>query len=214
MSLETLLEMNDTDHAVALTFDDAFQNFKTVAAPILSSHHLPATVFVATALAGGTNAWPHLRGTGEIPVLPLMDWNDIASVAERGISIGSHTCTHRALPSLNAEEMREEIARSADDLKRETGRAPSSFAYPYGIASPREQKVAARVYDLAVSADLTPLSEQSNRYMLPRIDAYYLRRPGVLESFGSPSFDRFLKFRNRGRQLRTSVNRLLGQGGA
>jgi peptidoglycan/xylan/chitin deacetylase (PgdA/CDA1 family) len=214
VSLETLLASNDTEDVVALTFDDAFQNFRTVAAPILGAHGLPALLFVATAHAGGTNAWPSPRGMPDVPVLPLMDWNDIASVAESGISIGSHARTHRLLPSLSSEDLREEIAESAADLKRETGIVPSALAYPYGIASAREQNEAARVYDLAVGAELSVIGTAHNRFMLPRIDAYYLRKRGVLESFGSPRFDRFLKLRNRGRQLRTSVNRLLGQGGA
>ncbi|HVD60954.1 MAG TPA: polysaccharide deacetylase family protein [Gemmatimonadaceae bacterium] len=214
VSLEKLLASKPEDHVVALTFDDAFQNFRSVAAPILRAHGLPALLFVATAHAGGTNAWPSPRGTPEVPVLPLMDWSDIASVAEDGVSIGSHARTHRLLSSLSAADLREEIAESAADVQRETGIAPAALAYPYGIASAREQKEAARVYDLAVGAELSVIGDESNRFMLPRIDAYYLRKPGVLESFGSPRFDRFLKLRNRGRQLRTSVNRLLGQGGA
>ena len=137
-----------------------------------------------------------------------------ASHRNRPFSIGSHARTHRLLSSLSAADLREEIAQSAADVQRETGIAPAALAYPYGIASTREQKEAARVYDLAVGAELSVIGDESNRFMLPRIDAYYLRKPGVLESFGSPRFDRFLKLRNRGRQLRTSVNRLLGQGGA
>ncbi|HUQ19399.1 MAG TPA: polysaccharide deacetylase family protein [Gemmatimonadaceae bacterium] len=213
VSLEALLSASDNDHAIALTFDDAFKNFRTVAAPILSSHGFPATLFIATSHAGRSNAWKAPRGAGEIPLLPLMDWADIASVAERGISIGSHARSHRALPSLCAADLHDEIAQSADEIRRELGKRPSAFAYPYGIASARERNEVSRLYDLAVGAELSVLGEKSDRYMLPRIDAYYLRKAGVIESFGLPKFIRFLKLRNRGRQLRTSVNRLLGPGG-
>lgn len=213
VSLEALLTANDNDHAVALTFDDAFKNFRTIAAPILTGHGFAATLFVATSHAGGTNAWSTPRGAGQIPMLPLMDWDDIASVAERGISIGSHARTHRALPSLCAADLHDEITQSADDLRRELGKRPAAFAYPYGMATQRERNEASRVYDHAVCAELSVIRENFDRYMLPRIDAYYLRKPGVLESFGSPKFNRFLKIRNRGRQLRTSVNRLLGERG-
>jgi peptidoglycan/xylan/chitin deacetylase (PgdA/CDA1 family) len=213
LSLEALVGSTDSDDAVALTFDDAFQNFRTLAAPRLQERGLPATMFVATAHAGGTNAWGVPPGAGKIPQLPLLDWDGISEVSSYGISIASHARTHRRLTYLTLPELQDEIISSAQEIETRTGISPKSFAYPYGAVTSRERNEVAKVYDLAVGTELKSLSDASDRHQLPRIDAYYLRAPGTLESFGSARFRRFLTIRNRGRQLRESVDRLLGHGG-
>ena len=174
---------------------------------------MPATLFVATGHAGATNAWGAPTGSGKIPVLALLDWNGISAVSSMGISIGSHARTHRRLTYLTLPEMQEELMSSAHEIQRRTGITPKSFAYPYGAVTPRERREVAKVYKLAVGTELSPVSQGDDRHLLPRIDAYYLRSSGILESFGSARFRRFLSIRNRGRQLRASVDRLRGQGG-
>src|SRR5262245_53682892 len=42
--LDRLREMSDDTHAVALTFDDGFENFATGAWPVLRDYALPVTV--------------------------------------------------------------------------------------------------------------------------------------------------------------------------
>lgn len=211
--LDALVTRDDGHDSVALTFDDAFQNFAAVAAPLLEENALPAALFIATQRVGGTNAWHSPAQSSHVPVLPLLDWDGIASVAERGVAIGSHTRTHRPLTSLDEQSVTDELEGSFDDLKKELGVAPTALAYPYGDASTRERNQAASVYKLALSTELRSVGEIEDLHMLPRIDAYYLRVPGRLESFGSAAFNRYLRIRGRGRRLRASVHRLLGQGG-
>lgn len=213
LSLDALVASDDGRDSIALTFDDGFQSFATVAAPLLEEHGLPAALFVATARVGGTNAWDTATPGARFPVLPLLDWDGIATVAERGVSIGSHGRTHRRLSSLDSSSVTDELEGSFADLRRELGVAPSALAYPYGDASARERRMAADIYKLALSTELKSVVENDDLLMLPRIDAYYLRVPGRLESFGTPAFKRYLRIRSRGRRLRASVDRLLGQGG-
>ena len=56
---------------IALTFDDAFVNFRDEAWPVLREHGLPVTVFVPTDHAGRTNRWPDEK-VGGLPELPLL----------------------------------------------------------------------------------------------------------------------------------------------
>jgi peptidoglycan/xylan/chitin deacetylase (PgdA/CDA1 family) len=213
LPLEDVVSAPEGDDAVALTFDDAFQNFGSLAAPLLEENSMPATLFVATSKVGGTNAWDVPLAGGGIPVLPLLDWGGIAGAAQRGIAIGSHSRTHRRLPSLDNVDLRDEVAGSSSELCRELGIAATAFSYPYGEASLRVKDEAARVYKFAVTTDLRALSEDDDPRLLPRIDAYYLRARGRLESFGTPAFNRYVGIRNSGRRLRASVSRLLGSGG-
>ena len=43
--------------------------------------------------------------------------------------------------------------------------------------------------------------------MLPRIDAWYFRKPGTLETWGSPAFRRRLWVRSQGRRVRQVMTR-------
>jgi len=204
---------DDGDDSIALTFDDGFRSFATIVAPLLEEHGLPAALFVATERVGGTNAWDTSLDGDSLPVFPLLDWDGIAAVAERGVSVGSHGRTHRSFTSLDTSAVTDEMEGSFDDLRRELGVAPTALAYPYGDAAAREREQAAGIYKHALSTELRAVGENEDLHMLPRIDAYYLRVPGRLESFGTPAFERYLRIRNRGRRLRASVHRLLGQGG-
>lgn len=212
VSLETLVAGSGEFDAIALTFDDGYQNFGGIAADLLHDHGLPATLFVVTSRVGGTNAWEPRAASGSLPVLPLLDWSGIAAAAESGVTIGSHGRTHRHLPALDKPELDDEVSGSFDDVRRELGLSPTAFCYPYGDATARERNAIARAYRMAVTTELRPLDDAGDDYMVPRLDAYYLRGPGRLESFGTAAFERYLKIRRRGRSLRSGVVRLLGRG--
>ena len=57
VSIDRLLELEDEDEGVAITFDDAIDNFGSVAWPILRERELPATVFVVPGHVGESNRW-------------------------------------------------------------------------------------------------------------------------------------------------------------
>jgi peptidoglycan/xylan/chitin deacetylase (PgdA/CDA1 family) len=213
LPLDVLVAWNDDTDAVALSFDDGFLNFAAIAAPLLEEYRLPATLFVATSHVGSTNAWHSPRENRNLPTLGLLDWDGIAAVSERGISIGSHGKTHRPLTSLSATELNDELAGSFEDMRRHLGSSPGFFAYPFGAATLRERNEAAQIYALAVTTEMRDIAKDEDLHMLPRVDAWYFRTQGRLESFGTPAFNRYLHVRSRGRRLRASVNRLLGQDG-
>jgi len=71
LPLDELVSAGDDEDAVAITFDDGFENFATEAAALLAQHGLPSTVFVVPEHVDGTNAWGGSDAPG-IPTLPLM----------------------------------------------------------------------------------------------------------------------------------------------
>ncbi len=199
--LEELGRQAPEDDAVALTFDDGFANFGEVAAPLLLDLQLPATLFVVTDRAGGTNDWEGAPGPG-IPTLPLLGWDDLGRLAERGIALGAHTRTHPHLSRLDAARRREEIAGSADQIERETGRRPAAFAYPYGDLDAGVAALAADTFALACTTELRPVAREDRPHLLPRLDMYYLREAGMLEDWGSARFRWRLRLRGQARRLR------------
>ena len=201
--LDELMRLPTTAHAVALTFDDGFVNFAELAAPLLSRHHLPATVFVVSEHAGGTNAW---RGTcaNDIPTLPLMDWSELGRIQEMGFTIGAHSRTHPHLTGLPTAALAEEIAGSADHIERELGVRPTAFAYPYGSVN---DAVAASAGDFrwGLTTELRTVGARERPTRLPRLDMYYFRAGAWLEAYGSPRFRQYLWVRSRARRVRTAL---------
>ncbi len=134
--------------AVALTFDDGFENFASMAWPELRKRNLPATLFVVPDHVGRTNAWAGANGR-KIPELSLLDWEDLGRLAEEGVRLGSHTLTHADLSRLDASRLDDEIAGSAERIRRETGADPGAFAYPFGRFSPAAVDAVRQVYPRA-----------------------------------------------------------------
>ena len=192
--------------AVALTFDDGFANFAEHAEPLLREHALPATVFVVSGHAGTTNAWTG-RPHPNIPTLPLLGWDALGRIAESGedIELGAHTRTHIALDLLSRRLLETEIGGSADDIAAHTGRRPATFAYPFGIAPAVAAEIVRTQFDVGVTTKMRPLSGRENSACVPRLDAYYLRRPDGLDAWGTPKFRAYLTMRAVIRSAREGV---------
>jgi peptidoglycan/xylan/chitin deacetylase (PgdA/CDA1 family) len=194
--------------AVAITFDDGFQNFADVALPVLRDHGLPATVFVATNYLGKTNGWA-AGAASNVPELPLMSWDTLEAISKYGVTIGSHTKSHPDLRCLSAVQQETEIAEAAMIIGDRLGKRPVSFAYPFGELDDSSVRAVRDTYRYACTTELRALERADDPCLLPRLDAYYLRRAGMLEQFGAPAFRRFLWVRRHGR----AVKRVLAHAG-
>lgn len=195
------LQSAATDKAVALTFDDAFVNFADVALPLLRDHALPATLFVVSDCVGTTNAWGGKPSPG-IPTLPLMSWDQVGAATSSGVEIGAHTRRHPDLTTVDASRLVDETEGCADAIVARTGQRPASFAYPYGALNDAAVDAARRVYRRSCTTDFRAVGAAEDPALLPRLDAYYFREPGVLEQWGNPAFRRRLWLRAQGRRVR------------
>jgi peptidoglycan/xylan/chitin deacetylase (PgdA/CDA1 family) len=61
------------------------------------------------------------------------DWSAIKAAAAKGIEIGAHSASHRALTMLTDTEIEHEVITSRDVIHRASGVRPEFFAYPYGL---------------------------------------------------------------------------------
>jgi peptidoglycan/xylan/chitin deacetylase (PgdA/CDA1 family) len=116
-----------------LTFDDGQANLYTHALPVLEQEGVPALIFMVAGQVGGVSAWEEQPRWGSNP---LLTWEQMREMQQRGITFGSHTLTHRRLTSLADEEWREELAESKRVLEEGLGRPVETLAYPYGDFSP------------------------------------------------------------------------------
>ena len=133
VSLEDILgprRSEETQPAVALTFDDGFADFSPQAFPWLLQYAFPATVFLVSGYCGKTNDWP-----SQPPGLggrALLGWSEIEELSRQGIEFGAHSVTHPDLTRLPLAAAREEILSSQKQIEDRVGKPVKAFAYPYG----------------------------------------------------------------------------------
>lgn len=199
--VEKLLSLDDDHNAVALTFDDAFTNFASIAWPLLRDRGLPATLFVPTRHVGRSNQWDTTPG-GSMPALPILDWESLGSLAAEGLELGAHSRSHADLRMLSDAQLTDEIEGSFEDIARETGTKASGFAYPYGRVDDRVTGIARAHCDWACTTELRPLSQKEDSHLLPRLDTYYMRGPARISEYGSPVFKSYISLRATVRRVR------------
>ncbi len=62
----------------------------------------------------------------------FLSWKQVGEMLERGMGIGSHTCSHRILSHISAYEQQSELTRSKLTIEKHTGCSVSTLAYPVG----------------------------------------------------------------------------------
>jgi len=165
--LERALDDDDGDARprVALTFDDAYQNFFDEAWPVLRERALPTTLFVPTGFIDGTIGAP-IRGTTLAP----SSWDTLARAVSEGLTLGSHTVTHRVMRALSDDEVREECVRSRARIEERTGRAPRAFCYPQAKWTARVERVVRAHYPVVVVGGGTKAHPRFTRaHRIPRV---------------------------------------------
>ncbi len=164
--------------SVAITFDDGFASMIEQAAPMLAERGLPATVFCVAECLGGLSDWA--TAPASAPRLRLAGAPELRDLEAAGVEVGSHGLSH--LPLSRADETLErEVVESRVRLEEAIGRAVRWFAHPYGsLPAARGRALIERTYSGAVVSGNRAAEAGSDRWRIPRVDAHYLRRPGLL----------------------------------
>jgi len=114
------------ERRIILSFDDGYRDNFLYAFPILQKYDFTAIVFLVSGCLGSTSEWD--KGGPE----PLLSWKEIEEMQQGGVEFGSHSHTHRLLPSLPREEIRQEISRSKGIIEDRLSRPVDFFSYPWG----------------------------------------------------------------------------------
>lgn len=144
--------------------------FKRIASHIANADEAETIAILNTiALRHGIDS----SGIVEDSILPAETLRSFAT--HPLVSLGAHSLTHRALTKLNDEDLRHDIASSAQYVESLCGARPTSFAYPYGDARSVDTRTAKTVRDagfkLAVTTHPGTLraSHANELHTLPRI---------------------------------------------
>lgn len=139
---------------VLLTFDDGYEDFGSVAAPILRSFGFSAVSFIPTGL---------LQNPG------YMTWQTVSDIAGQGlVYFANHTWSHRSVTTTLGEDQKE--IGTADTQLTDHGLNPAKvFAYPYGNPSANGETVLSSLgYKLGFTTYPGFTQCRGRRYTLPR----------------------------------------------
>jgi peptidoglycan/xylan/chitin deacetylase (PgdA/CDA1 family) len=152
-----------------VTFDDGYEDTLREALPVLRALSIPATVYLPTAITGGTARITWYRDPPR-----TLDWTGVRELLADGlVDAGAHSRTHPALTRLDEASARSEIAGSRSDLTEQLGAAPATFCYPAGLYGSRERALVVDAgYEGAVTVRAGVNHQDTDRYALARTVVY------------------------------------------
>ena len=152
--------------AVALTFDDGYENFYQYAWPVLQRYGFPSMVYLLSGLIGQASSWFERDGR-EAPL--LMDRDRILQLRDLGVGFGSHGVYHTKLAEVDVETVRQEVIESKVQLEQLLDAEVRHFCYPYGSHDlTAVDAVQAAGYRSAVTCQRAAATPLFDPYLLPR----------------------------------------------
>jgi peptidoglycan/xylan/chitin deacetylase (PgdA/CDA1 family) len=128
---------DDGGRHAAITFDDGLQSVVDNALPELKKRGIPTTLFIVTEALGGPPCWQHFESVNPASQEVVMTEQQLRELPSDLVAIGSHTMTHPKLPSLDDNQLRQEILGSRTKLEKMLGREVKLFSFPYGASDAR-----------------------------------------------------------------------------
>ena len=119
-----------------LTFDDGLSCCYKYALPIISDLEIPAAFYVVTNMVGKSFEPESLVSRkvfgfrGRNTSIELLTWEPCRASAQVGVTIGSHTKSHRKLSELTLNEVRTELTESKLEIETHTGTVCEHFCAP------------------------------------------------------------------------------------
>ncbi len=187
----------DFSNKIILTFDDGYEDNYSLLFPLLREFGFKAVIYLVTRLQ--RNEWGIREGETACPLLTRIQ---IKEMNDYGIEFGAHTCSHRALNHIDAEEANMEIHESKNDIEELLQQPVLSFAYPFGGINPDvKELVRKNGIPFALSTKTGPMNLFDDLMQIRRIEV----RPGeTLGSFANKAGGFYLTGRSIYTMLSTS----------
>jgi peptidoglycan/xylan/chitin deacetylase (PgdA/CDA1 family) len=150
---------------VVITFDDGYAN-NLAAFEMLAKRDMRATWFIVSGSVGQDPKWP---ADGR-PAGRLLSGQELRTMCDAGMEIGSHTQSHCVLTQLDQARVDKELRASKAELEDVLGGVVGSFAYPYGkFDDGIVRSVAAAGYTAACTTRTGWATRDGDPYRLRRV---------------------------------------------
>lgn len=191
------------ERTIVLTFDDGLECIYTYAYPVLKEYGYPATVFLVSGFVGKTNQW-HSQPEF-IPVLPLLNWEQIGELMLEGFEFGAHSINHPRLDHLPKDVVEQEVFGSQRSIESKLGIKVDLFAYPYGCQNKGVYESVRKIFKGACGTNMGYATTNSDPWLIQRIDIHYFRSEFLFRNLTTSLGNIYLSMRRPLRNLRTSV---------
>ena len=164
-----LNEINQNDkNKFIITFDDGYEDVLINALPILKKFDFKAICFFVTDYLNLHNIWDQHKN--DFILLKTMSKIQAHEWLKNGMTIGSHTSSHKNLQKININEKISQISRSKNFFKEEFNIDVKFFSYPYGSYDNETVKIIKKYYEFAVTTKRSRyIKDKFNEYLLPRV---------------------------------------------
>jgi len=143
------------EKVVCLTFDDGWLGNYLYAYPILKEYEFKATFFIATELIGEPF---------------YMTWEHLKQMQTSGMSIQSHTVTHRPLANMEEREILFELLESKKAIEERLDKGVRHLSLPHGSQNSRIWSLAKEIgYKTICTSNVGFQTWESNGPWLKRI---------------------------------------------
>ena len=173
ISLAELLEARKNnvplpDYSVVLTFDDGYRNFLTGALPRLAARNMSVSIFLITDRIQPENR-SHVEEWRESDDERYLSWEEIKTLQQQGVEIGSHTCSHRKLSEIVTVEAERELSVSHQTIAAHLSQATMPLAFPYGSYSEAVIEITRKLpYTCALTTDAGTNGDATDLFLLRR----------------------------------------------
>ena len=168
---EEVISTHVPEKNLVITFDDGWADNYTNVFPILREYGLIATIFVITGSVGQSN---------------YMNWNQLREMSEAGISIQSHTVSHKPLAQLSTAEIEYELKTSKKTIEDALGEKVNFLSLPHGVFN---DKVLGMAQEAGYQAVCTSEPGYSHEYKhLP-----VMKRINISDQFQMGTFNKILE---------------------
>ena len=163
------------DKAVCLTFDDGWLGNYLYAYPILMEHGFKATFFIATELIGR----------------PLyMTWEHLKEMMASGMSIQSHTATHKPLGGMDGKEILFELSESKIIIEKRLTTEVNHLSLPHGSQN-------GRIWPLAKEIGYKTICTSNVGFQTWESNGPWLKRISIGDGISEKKFQLIIQRKNR-----------------
>jgi peptidoglycan/xylan/chitin deacetylase (PgdA/CDA1 family) len=159
------------DRAALLTFDDGHRSLREVALPCLRDFGHPAVLFIPTDYIGKRSEFDP-----DEPIEDICDWEDLRVLRDHGVSIQSHSASHRAFSALDPGEQDAELRSSKAILEAGLNQPVHAFAFPYGDDGRNPGEVGGMLEDAGYLVGFLYGGDAWGVQRLPAADRFQLAR--------------------------------------
>jgi len=156
------------DYSVVLTFDDGYRNFLTCALPRLVARNMHVSIFLITDRIQSNNQ-SHHNEWSESDDEKFLSWEEVKTLQQHGVEIGSHTCSHRKLSEIVPVEAERELFASHQTIATRLSQATMPLAFPYGSYSEATIAMTRKLpYTCALTTDAGTNDHATDLFLLRR----------------------------------------------